>query len=73
MKSIKSFDYDDAIRSVQTLSKNTPIKISGEPAEIEVVIFWLQTNKQKFFALRIQYLIITVLQIFFRFRLLPFW
>ena len=39
MKSIKSFDYDDAIRSVQTLSKNTPIKISGEPAEIEAVIF----------------------------------
>ena len=30
MKSIKSFDYD------------TPIKISGEPAEIEVVIFQLQ-------------------------------
>ena len=42
MKSIKSFDYDDAIRSVQTLSKNTPIKISGEQAEIEVVIFQLQ-------------------------------
>ena len=39
MESVKEFDYDDGIPSVQTSSGNTPIKISEEHAEIEVSEF----------------------------------
>ena len=44
MESTKKINYNHAIPSVQSLSENTPIKVSDKPAEIEVSEFPVTDN-----------------------------